>query len=85
MARKQRIHFTGATYHVILRGNNKQDIFFTEQDKFKLSLFLQEATEKYFCKILAFCFMSNHIHLAVQVEHIPLSRFIQNISFRYAK
>jgi len=29
MARKPRIHFAGALYHVILRGNDRQDIFFS--------------------------------------------------------
>ena len=30
MARKPRIHYPGAFYHVILRGNGGQDIFFSK-------------------------------------------------------
>ena len=33
MARKPRIHFPGAVYHVMLRGNGGQDIFFCPSDR----------------------------------------------------
>jgi len=29
--------------------------------------------------VSAFCLMSNHLHLALQVGEVPLSRFMQNI------
>jgi hypothetical protein len=29
--------------------------------------------------------MSNHVHMAIQVSDIPLSRIIQNLSFRYTR
>ena len=32
MARKPRVHFPGALYHVISRGNQRQDIFLDDQD-----------------------------------------------------
>ena len=33
MVRKPRIHVPGGIYHVILRGNPRQDIFFTKKDR----------------------------------------------------
>jgi putative transposase len=42
MARKPRIHFPGAFYHVMLRGNGKQNIFFADDDRYRFYLFLQE-------------------------------------------
>ncbi len=33
MARKPRIHFPAALYHVMLRGNARQDIFFEDEDR----------------------------------------------------
>lgn len=83
MARKQRIHYPGALYHVILRGNAQQDIFFEDCDRYRFYLLLQEGVEKIGYRIHAVCLMSNHIHLAIQVEEIPLSRIMQNLSFRY--
>ena len=85
MARKPRIHYPGACYHVILRGNGGQDIFFNKQDGNQFFLLLQEGVEKFGHRIHAYCLMTNHVHLAVQVAEIPLSRIIQNISFRYSR
>ncbi len=85
MARKPRIHYPGAVYHVILRGNGKQNIFFEEQDRYRFYLLLQEGIERYRHLVHAFCLMTNHIHLVVQVADIPLSRIMQNLSFRYTR
>jgi REP element-mobilizing transposase RayT len=85
MARKPRIHSPDAVYHVILRGNGKQDIFFEDQDRYRFYLLLQEGTERFHHKVHAFCLMTNHIHLVVQVADIALSRIMQNLSFRYTR
>lgn len=85
MARKPRIHASGAYYHVILRGNSKQDIFFDESDRYRFYLLLQEVVERFRCRIHAFCLMTNHVHLVVQVTDLPLSRIMQNLSFRYTR
>ncbi len=85
MARKPRIHLSGGFYHVMLRGNAGQDIFFTDEDYHRLYLLMQEGVERFGHRIHAFCCMSNHIHLAIQVADIPLSRIMQNLSFRYTR
>ena len=85
MARKPRIHYPGAFYHVILRGNAGHDIFFDDGDRYRFYLLMQEGTERYRHCIHAFCLMSNHVHMLVQVADIPLSRIIQNVSFRYTR
>ena len=85
MARKPRIHYAGACYHVILRGNAGQDIFFHEKDRKRFFSLLQEGIERFQHRIHAYCLMTNHVHMAVQVADIPLSRIIQNVSFRYTR
>jgi len=85
MARKPRLHVPGGFYHVILRGNGGQDIFYVKGDRSKIMLLLQEATERFSCRLHAFCLMSNHVHLVIQVSGTPLSKIIQNISFRYTR
>ena len=85
MARKPRIHYPGAFYHVMLRGNGGQDIFFSDDDRSRFSLLLQEGVERYSHLIHAFCQMPNHVHLVIQVGEIPLSRIMQNLSFRYTR
>ena len=84
MARKPRIHIPGALYHVMLRGNGGQPIFFSDRDRCRLCLLIQEGIERFDHKIHAFCFMGNHIHLAIQTGKIPLSQIVQNFAFRYA-
>ena len=85
MARKQRYHISGAFYHVMLRGNDGQSIFFCDADRCRMCLFIQEGVEKYEHRIHAFCLMGNHIHLLIQVGNTPLSKLIHNLSFRYSQ
>jgi len=85
MARKPRIHAPGATYHVILRGNARQDIFSDDKDRYRFYEILQKSCERYQCRVHAFCLMTNHIHLEMQVGDFSLSRIMQNISQRYTQ
>ena len=85
MARKPRLHYAGAVYHVMVRGNGGQDIFADEEDRCRFYLLLQEGVEKFGHRIHAFCLMGNHVHLAVQVGEKPLSRIMQHLCFRYTQ
>jgi REP element-mobilizing transposase RayT len=85
MARKPRIHVPGGVYHVLLRGNAGQDIFFDDEDRYHFYLLLQEGTSRFGHRIHGFCLMNNHVHLAVQVGEEPLSKIMQNLSFRYTR
>ncbi len=85
MARPKRYHQSGAFYHVMLRGNDGIDIFFSDADRCAMCLLIQEGVERYQHRIHAFCFMSNHIHLLIQIADIPLSKIIHNLAFRYSQ
>lgn len=85
MARQKRYHLPGSFYHVMLRGNDGQDIFFSDADRSAMCLLLQEGVERYKHRIHAFCFMNNHVHLLMQVGEISLSKIMQNIAFRYSQ
>ena len=85
MARKTRLHYIGAVYHVMVRGNGGQNIFAADDDRCRFYLFLQEGVEKFGHRIHAFCLMNNHVHLAMQVGEKPLSRIMQNLCFRYTQ
>jgi len=85
MARKPRIHAPGATYHVILRGNARQDIFSDNKDRYRFYEMLQKSSERYQCRVHAFCLMTNHVHLAIQVGDVSLSHIMQNVSQRYTQ
>jgi REP element-mobilizing transposase RayT len=83
--RRPRLHIPGACYHVTLRGNHQQDIFFSEADRQLLSLYVAAARERTGVRIHAYCWMSNHIHLLIQVADAPLGAFMQRIGTRYAR
>jgi putative transposase len=84
MARKPRIHIPGGFYHVILRGNDGQDILFSDQDREHLETLVHDGKDRFKHRIHAYCWMSNHVHLLIQVSEVPLSKLIHNLSFRYA-
>ncbi len=85
MARKRRLHIPQAIYHIILRGNDKQPIFFSNLDRLIMCDLLKDGLEKFGHLIHAFCFMNNHIHLAIQVGEVSISKIIHNLAFRYAQ
>ncbi|MCG8333085.1 MAG: transposase, partial [Proteobacteria bacterium] len=85
MARKPRIHFTGAVYHVMLRGNGGQNIFFNSKDYTIFEQLLAEGVDRFNHQIHGYCWMTNHVHMVIEVADIPLSKIIQNLSFRYTR
>ena len=84
MARKPRIHFPGALYHVITRGNRKQGIFLDEKDLQQFLTYLSACKKRYSFRLYAYALMKNHLHLLIEVEKIPLSRIMQTLLFGYA-
>ena len=85
MARKPRLHVPGGLYHVILRGNARQDVFFTPADRHFFYELLAEGVTRFDYRVHAFCLMSNHLHLALQMGERELSAGMQNLSFRYTR
>jgi putative transposase len=83
MARKARIHYPGAVYHVMLRGNAKQKIFHDPLDVSQFENFLAQGLERFRMHVCAFCWMPNHVHMAIQVSDVPLSKMMQVLSQRY--
>ena len=82
MARRTRLHVPGGLYHVILRGNGGEGVFFEDEDRHRRYLLLKEEVERFGHRIHGFRLMSNHLHL-VQPGDVPLSRIMQNVGFRY--
>lgn len=85
MPRPLRLHVPGACYHVTLRGNHRQRIFFTPGDRRLFERITAEVLERFPARLHAFCLMSNHVHLVIQVGEMPLGRLILRIAGRYAR
>jgi len=66
MARKARVEFAGATYHVMCRGNRQESIFKDPKDHERFLDTLGEVSERNGWLIHAFVLMNNHYHLLLE-------------------
>lgn len=85
MSRRPRLHVPGACYHVTLRGNHRGEIFFSDSDRRLLEGYVEAARERVGARIHAYCWMTNHIHVLIQVADVPLGAFMQRVGTRYAR
>jgi putative transposase len=72
VARKLRVQYEGAIYHIMSRGDRREDIFHDKHDR---ELFLQtigEACAKTDWQVHAWCLMRNHFHLVVETPKANL-------------
>ncbi|MGH7957616.1 MAG: transposase [Opitutaceae bacterium] len=65
MARRLRIQYPGARYHVINRGNLQHNVFATAGAKNAFLIALDEAAMQFGWHVHAFVVMRNHYHLAL--------------------
>jgi len=83
MARPLRIEYPGAYYHVMNRGNRRENIFLTEKDRKVFLAGLVDSCETYHIKLIAFVLMTNHFHLLVQTPQANLSEFMRHFLVTY--
>ena len=68
----------GMIYHVINRGNCRQEVFHRDEDFQAFIALLKDAKEKFPVKLLGYCLMSNHFHLLLSPEQADdLSKYMQ--------
>jgi putative transposase len=66
MARKLRVEYPGAIYHVMNRGDRREDIFKDDKDRENFLERLAEVCLKTGWQVHAYCLMGNHFHLVVE-------------------
>ena len=86
MPRIARVCAEGHPHHITQRGNNKEKVFFDEEDRqFYLDV-LQRYKDKYAMKILVYCLMGNHVHiLAVPRNETSLAKGIGGTNLIYTQ
>lgn len=73
-------------YHITQRGNCRQDVFFTDDDRRLYLEILKEESGKHKLHIHGYCLMKNHIHLvALPGEEESLAKALGRTHFRYAQ
>lgn len=86
MPRAARIVVPGASHHVTQRGNNRQDVFFVEDDRRVYLELLREQSERFGFRIEAYCLMTNHIHVVgVPAREESLAKAIGRTHFLYSQ
>jgi len=86
MPRKARTVFSNIPHHITQRGNRREDVFFTDEDRETYLKWLKEYCEKHRVEILAYCLMTNHIHLvAVPTTESGFQDAFKPLHMRYAQ
>ena len=83
MARRPRVHYPGALYHVISRGNQRQRVFKDDPDQRRFETLLSETVKGHALTLYAYVLMPNHFHLLLEVSRAPLSKAMQSLLYRY--
>jgi len=82
--RKPRLQYSGALYHVIVRGNHRLKTFLSASDYKKYLELLSKCYTQSGLVLYAYCLMPNHVHLLVeQGGHQGLSRPMQRLQTTY--
>ena len=71
-------------YHIILRGNDKIDIFYDNQDRKMFFKVMKITKEKFKYNIYSYCLMNNHIHMVIKIKDEFLSKALQSLEIRYS-
>ena len=66
MARKLRVEYPGAIYHLMNRGDRREPIFLDDRDRRAFLETLAQACQKTAWQVHAYCLMPNHFHLVVE-------------------
>ena len=84
MPRMARQKSSTKVYHVILRGNAKQDIFLDKQDYCKFIKEICNTKEKYLYELYVYCLMTNHVHLVIYDKMDNISKALQSLTVSYS-
>ena len=86
MPRLARSVFSAIPHHVTQRGNRREDVFFEDEDRLVYLQWIGEYCKKWAVEVLAYCLMTNHIHLILKPStEKGLQRVLKPVHMRYAQ
>jgi putative transposase len=86
MPRLGRIVIPGQPHHITQRGNNRQDVFFEEDDREVYLHLLSQQALRYGLDIVGYCLMANHVHLiAIPAREESLAKAVGRTHFLYTQ
>jgi REP element-mobilizing transposase RayT len=84
MPRSARIDIPNLLQHVIVRGIEKRDIFTSDDDRLDFVQRLSRLLESTGTVCLAWATLSNHFHLLLRTNDLPLANFMRRLLTGYA-
>lgn len=84
MPRQARVQSPTDYYHVMMRGNNRENIFTKDIEKRFFLNSLQSNQEEGLLEIAAYCIMDNHVHIVVKADITNLPKAIKSINTKFA-
>jgi len=86
MPRFSRAVLAGCAHHVTQRGNNRQDVFFVDDDRRAYLAFLRQEAERHGLRVHGYCLLTNHVHLiAVPEAADSLAKAVGRTNLRYTQ
>ena len=86
MPRVARIVIPDLPHHVTQRGNNHQDVFFTDEDRLVYLRLLRQHAGRFGLSVLGYCLMTNHVHLiATPHQEHSLAKAVGRTHFLYTQ
>jgi putative transposase len=85
VSRRPRIQIADGNYHVVSRGNNKQQVFLDERDHHIFLDLVTQTMSRFQWRCLTYCLMPNHYHLVVRTPNADLSGGMRHINSVYAQ
>lgn len=82
---RSRLRLNGAIHHVALRGLNGQSLFSTVADRDLLDRVVGELVRDHPARIHAYCWMTNHLHLALEMPTVQVSAFQSDLMERFTR
>ncbi|KLU60287.1 transposase IS200 like protein [Peptococcaceae bacterium CEB3] len=84
MARKLREWWTGASYHIMSRGNHRLEIFRDDEDRGVYLSMLAQVKDKLPFILHAYCLMSNHVHFQLETTENDPGKIMKLLNMKYA-
>ena len=85
MARRLRLEYPGALYHLTARGNERKVIFRDDIDRQRFLAFLAREVKKMQWRLHAYCLMGNHYHLLVETPEPNLARGMRRLNSAHSQ
>lgn len=85
MARPLRLEFSGALYHITSRGDRRESIYDSDDDRTVFLLVLAEVCDTYNWVCHAYCLMDNHYHLLIETPDGNLSKGMRQLNGVYTQ